>query len=519
VFVKAELPTAAANLTVLTAASGEEVASWDDKAEHGLFTEYLLAALYGEGDANRDGAVTAAEVKAYLDRTMTKAARRSFLRLQHASLIGATDRVLATARDGAYPPRPTDLAALPPAAAAIPAGSEAERALGLGRPDRKLVQRALNGLDLDAGPADGLFGPKTRGAIKTWQEKKGLAATGYLIRDQADALIDVGRGAEVAAAEAAPSAAARRTDLAAVELAFWESVKGSRAASDYRAYLEAYPKGRFAPLARSRAATYEKAAASPAEPAVGVYPRTFTPGEKFQDCATCPEMVVVPAGSFRMGDQSGGGDDDEKPVHRVRLAAPFAVGVYEVTFDEWDACASAGGCTHRPGDGGWGRGRRPVINVNWDDAREYVRWLSRETGKRYRLLSESEWEYVARSGSSSRYHWGDSIGSNNANCGGCGSRWDNDRTAPVGSFAANGFGLHDVHGNVWEWVEDCYHGSYSGAPSDGRAWTTGGDCEHRVLRGGSWGNKPRGLRAAYRDGDSSGDRINFFGFRVARTLF
>ena len=226
-------------------------------------------------------------------------------------------------------------------------------------------------------------------------------------------------------------------------------------------------------------------------------------------------MVVVPAGSFMMGSDES---SSEKPRHRVTIARPFAVGKYEVTFAEWDACVEAGGCGgHRPGDEGWGRGRRPVINVNWKDAKAYVRWLNRKTGKQYRLLSEAEWEYAVRAGTTTRYSWGDDIGRERANCDGCGSRWDNEKTAPVGSFAANPFGLHDVHGNVWEWVEDCWKASYVGAPSDGSAWTDG-DCTKRVLRGGSWYNYPRNLRSAFRIRYWTGNRFFGNGFRVARTL-
>ena len=221
-------------------------------------------------------------------------------------------------------------------------------------------------------------------------------------------------------------------------------------------------------------------------------------GETFRECPSCPEMVVVPAGSFMMGSPSheDGRDDDEGPVHRVTIAEPFAVGVREVTFAEWNACASSGGCGgYRPDDEGWGRGNRPVINVSWKDAQAYVDWLSRKTGAEYRLLSEAEWEYAARAGTTTRYHWGDGVGRNRANCDTCGDSWG--VTAPVGSFAANGWGLHDVHGNVWEWVEDCWNGDYTGAPSDGSAWESG-NCDARVLRGGSWSSGPRILRDAYR---------------------
>ena len=244
-------------------------------------------------------------------------------------------------------------------------------------------------------------------------------------------------------------------------------------------------------------------------------------GQRFRDCdeTWCPELVVVPSGSFEMGSPDGeaGRYGDEGPVHRVRIAKPFAVGVYEVTFEEWDACRRNGGCTHNPGDRGWGRGDRPVINVSWEDARAYVRWLSRETGEGYRLLSESEWEYMARGGTKTRYWWGDEVGENRANCDGCGSRWDNERTAPVGSFSANAYGLHDVHGNVWEWVDDCWNEGYTGAPSNGSAWESG-DCTGRVLRGGSWFSNPRFLRSANRFRDPSGNPDDDAGFRVARTL-
>ena len=246
----------------------------------------------------------------------------------------------------------------------------------------------------------------------------------------------------------------------------------------------------------------------------------WTAGRTLQDCPGCPEMVVVPAGSFRMGspESEAGRDDDEGPVHRVTVARPLAVGVVEVTFEEWEACVSEGGCGgYRPDDEGWGRGRRPVMNVNWRDAKAYVAWLSRKTGEAYRLPSEAEWEYVARAGTTTRYGWGDGIGRNRANCDGCGSRWDGEKTAPVGSFSANAFGLHDVHGNVYEWVEDCWNGSYHGAPSDGSAWTSG-ECGSRVLRGGSWLNDPWLLRSALRYRYPSGFRSDYAGVRVARTL-
>ena len=239
---------------------------------------------------------------------------------------------------------------------------------------------------------------------------------------------------------------------------------------------------------------------------------------KFRDCDTCPEMVVIPAGTFRMGCVSGHYCDfDEHPVHSVRLSRPFALSKHEVTFDEYDRFAAATG-RDRLFDAGWGRGRRPVVIVSWNDAQEYVAWLTSETGARYRLPSEAEWEYAARAGTTTAYSWGNDLGNNRANCDGCGSQWDNEMTAPVGSFGTNAWGLHDMHGNVREWVEDCWHDSYAGAPADGSAWTVGGDCSRRVLRGGSWFDIPWYLRAALRSGYFAGGRLDVLGFRVARTL-
>jgi formylglycine-generating enzyme required for sulfatase activity len=242
--------------------------------------------------------------------------------------------------------------------------------------------------------------------------------------------------------------------------------------------------------------------------------------EIFQDCADCPEMVLVPPGDFMMGS-----DDhfDEKPVRKVTIPRPFAAGRFEVTFAEWDACVAAGGCKHKPADRGWGRERRPVTNVAWDDAvGEYLPWLSAKTGKTYRLLTEAEWEYAARAVRSASephtaYSWGDDIGTGRANCNGCGSRWDDKETAPVGSFPANAFGLHDMHGNVWEWVQDCYAQTYADALSDGRAAPEVAGCV-RVLRGGSWYDKPADLRSADRSGVRPINRYNGSGFRVARDL-
>jgi formylglycine-generating enzyme required for sulfatase activity len=234
------------------------------------------------------------------------------------------------------------------------------------------------------------------------------------------------------------------------------------------------------------------------------------PARVFRDCQDiCPEMVVLPAGEFTMGSNE---HDWEKPPHRVTIQRPFAVGKFEVTFAEWDACVAGGGCKSypRPSDQGWGRGRRPVT-VSWHDAKEYVGWLSRKTGKTYRLLSEGEWEYAARAATATRYAFGDAISKSQA-------QFNAGQTVEVGSFSPNRFGLHDLHGNVWEWVEDNWHPNYQGAPLDGSVWQ-GGDVSLRVLRGGSWdGNYRGGIRSAVRLGLPPELRLNSLGFRVSRTL-
>ena len=669
VYVAATLPEeVAGKVTALAAASGEQVASWDEAAGHGLFTHHLLDALYGGGDADGDGAVTAAEAKAHLDRHMTRAARRQHRRIQRASLVGAADAVLAPAGEVGFPARPdlsgTALGDPPPAASTagpsltveqdkyllglkmafeaqdyprvlefagrlealggglpaeaeffrgeaefqvgrfaaaarsleryvaaadrddpnyrralegllaleeaddaaytraeaggtsasfgeylelfprgrhveeareresalqveeaerrrldeerraaerraddeafaeakrlhtpsgyqvyldrggrhvaaaealhIEASSSVELVLGLAPAERELVQHGLASLGYEVGVPDGEFGERSRTAIAGYQRSLGLADTGYLTAEQRDALVVMGE--------------ARRADDAA-----FAEAKQLHTPLGYLAYLDR--GGRH--VAEAEVLLAE----------VSV----------FRDCNSCPEMVVVPAGSFMMGSPDSGGWKGERPAHRVTIPAPFAVGKYEVTFAEWDACRADGACWDYVNDQGWGRRNRPVIDVKWVHARAYVRWLSRETGEQYRLLSEAEWEYVARAGSQTRYAWGDQIGRNRANCAGCGSRWDDKSTAPVGSFAPNAFGLHDLHGNVSEWVEDCHHGSYVGAPSDGTAWTRR-DCSGHVARGGSWDSSPYGLRSASREGWNPGVDFDDLGFRVARTL-
>lgn len=280
-------------------------------------------------------------------------------------------------------------------------------------------------------------------------------------------------------------------------------------------------------------------------------------GERFRDALSSggegPLMVVVPAGIFTMGSPSSetGREEDEGPVHRVRIGGPFAVGVYEVTVSEYGRFVDATG--HTTGGSCWtleegsveartGRGwldpgfpqggSHPVACASWGDARSYAAWLSRETGGGYRLPSESEWEYVARAGTTTSRYWGGTASGQCRHANGADlaakrvyEGWSRAascddghvHTAPVGMFGPNRWGLHDVLGNVWEWTADCWNGGYTGAPADGGAWETG-DCRLRVVRGGSWGSLPWDLRSANRSNNTTSERVNRLGFRVARTL-
>jgi formylglycine-generating enzyme required for sulfatase activity len=267
--------------------------------------------------------------------------------------------------------------------------------------------------------------------------------------------------------------------------------------------------------------------------------QVLKPHDVFKDCSTCPEMVVVPAGEFMMGSPE---NEEERlayegPQYPVKISSPFAVGRFAVTFDEWDACVADGHCVGssllHAGDEGWGRGRRPVIHVSWNDAKTYVSWLSKKTGKSYRLLTEAEREYVTRAGTTTPFWWGTSISPDQANYnsvysyGGGGKTpvMASHGTVPVDNFAPNPWGLYQVHGNILEWVEDCWHENYDRAPSDGSAWAAG-ECGRRVLRGGNWyllawrlrsaarfRSEPDGCVAEGRDSDKCADS-----FRVARAL-
>jgi formylglycine-generating enzyme required for sulfatase activity len=271
--------------------------------------------------------------------------------------------------------------------------------------------------------------------------------------------------------------------------------------------LDAYPNGPFASAARERLQNMGALSSPTKPPAIAsALPSTI------RDCPQCPELVLIPAGSFNMGSTEV--FSFEGPVHRVSIGKPFYIGRYEVTFEEWDACVNDRGCTYRPDDAGAGRGRRPVSDLDWNDAKTYVTWLSQKTGKTYRLPTESEWEYAARAATTSAYPWGRSVDKDRANCSGCTSE-PHPNAIEVGSFKPNAFGVYDMAGNTAEWVEDCWSEGYRGAPADGSASVKPG-CRERVIRGGSYSNDPKYLRSAARFKYDYNVRYPSNGLRVVR---
>jgi formylglycine-generating enzyme required for sulfatase activity len=296
-------------------------------------------------------------------------------------------------------------------------------------------------------------------------------------------------------------------------------------------------------------------------PAVNAFAQDKTPGTSFRDCERCPEMVIIPAGKFVMGSPlAESGHTDEKPQHKVRITNNFAVSRTEVTFDQWDACTAAGRCPEASDDG-YGRGNYPVINVSWNDAKAYVNWLSELTGAQYRLLSEAEYEYAARAGTTTPWFWGEaeaSWGSSKA-CEFANLHdeagkeahpmyvWSHHKcndgyaeNAPTANYQPNAFGLYDMLGNVREWVEDCHQEGYEGAPTDGsvrpherpcekkfegicmdkfeQGEAEGGACDKRVVRGGAWVDGASTARSAYRYAEAEDFRNYQVGLRVARDL-
>jgi formylglycine-generating enzyme required for sulfatase activity len=324
---------------------------------------------------------------------------------------------------------------------------------------------------------------------------------------------------------ATPAPPVRAAD--ALEQGFWDTIKDSGNATDFKAYLESYPDGPFAATARARLARIEaRGAPGPAAPepiarpaapeiaskrAVPEQPAA-APQSTIRDCSQCPEMVSIPPGVFEMGSTEM--FDFEAPVHQVSIRTPFYIGRREVSFEEWDACLAEGGCKQRPDDRGLGRGRRPVTDLDWDDAKAYTMWLSQKTGHAYRLPTESEWEYVARAGSTTTYPWGKTVEKDKANCIGC-TTDPVKRAIDTGSYKPNAFGIYDMMGNAAEWVEDCWNDNYKGAPADGAPWSKP-QCRERVLRGGSFNNDPRYLRSAARFKYDHDVRFYTNGFRVVR---
>ncbi len=405
---------------------------------------------------------------------------------------------------------------------------------------------------------------------------------------------------------------------ARIELEFWKSIEDSTDASDYEAYLKAYPEGRFAPLAKARADRYRKSAtpAKQAEPTVEdmdidyvavtdanlrqapsaqaqlvgqlnkdssvhvtgrvtdgkwyrirtatgdtayVYaelltrpaapspsvpvrttpaappasttpppkvqalaaspPPTPTPvavksTEAIQDCPNCPSMIVIPAGRYIMGDNNG--DRSERPAHSVTIAQPFAISKYEITTGQWKECVAASHCSFKAETSGTDADT-PARDISWNDAQQYVRWLSQTTKQTYRLPTEAEWEYAARAGTSTRFWWGDKIGTGHANCKNCGEPWDHATPGVVAAFPPNPFGLYGMNGGVWEWVSDCWNRSHEGAPADGRSRDQP-DCREHVIRGGSWRDDATYVHSASRFKYDTNVRYLMNGFRVVKTL-
>ncbi len=338
------------------------------------------------------------------------------------------------------------------------------------------AEQMLDALGFSPGPADGFRDPATIVALRAFQRANGLAVTGD----------------------------ADEATLAALEQ--WMGGSGIR--------LATAPKPEPTPV--------------PEAPRSSFLPRSSSP-QRIRDCLDCPEMIVIPGGVFQMGSTAIAASAMERPVRAVTIDA-FALSRTEVTFAQWDACVAAGSCRSnpRPSDKGWGRGDQPVIGISWNDAQEFIAWLNAQVeGEPYRLPTEAEWEYAARGGTKTEYPWGDTPSRDHANygqptcCGGYSEGKDEwFGTSPVASFPPNAFGLHDMHGNVLEWVEDCWHYLYTEAPTDGSAWReeSGGSCYSRVVRGGSWQSAAQSLRSASRFRLTTTARNSDLGFRVAKTI-
>lgn len=353
--------------------------------------------------------------------------------------------------------------------------AQTEAALNLSADDRMAIQRSLRYMGYSIREINGVFESDTRSAITQWQGQVGDPTHGYITTtSKAHALISSGESA-------------RRTQLAARERQPGETPAEPSPDAVTTAAIS-QPSGRIGSGAFAGESLKEKV---------------------FRDCPRCPQMIYVPAGKYLMGSGAGNGYDSERPQHSVSIVNAFAIGRYEITFSEWDACSEADACPARTDHAGWGRDDRPVINVSWHDAQQYVRWLSRHTGHDYRLPSEAQWEYAARAQTTSEYYFGDTLKPVQANV-----QMALNKTSPVGQYSMNAFGLFDVHGNVAEWVQDAWQPSHIGAPADGSARNADG--KERVIRGGSWRVTPRLARSAARLAVDENQRSNQIGFRVVR---
>jgi formylglycine-generating enzyme required for sulfatase activity len=302
-----------------------------------------------------------------------------------------------------------------------------------------------------------------------------------------------------------------------VEDEAWSLCRNAQTPLPCTSYLKAHPDGRYASLAQTRLADLQAATRGAGVAIVAAGGRPIAAGKsgEFRECDKCPEMMTIPAGRLLLA--SAAPTTRAITTSEVPFNESFAVGRYEVTFDEWDACHSDGGCASTPSDEGWGRGRQPVVNVSWQDAQDYVTWLSRKTGARYRLLRDAEWEYVASAGAGSRFPWGDVVGAGNANCNGCGAgSFERHQTARVGTFRENAFHLYDVIGNAWEWVEECYTPAVATQPA--ASTTASGSCRSRILRGGSFQTLADDATVHRRREVLADLHSNQVGFRVARDL-